>query len=1210
MDGTRVELLDKINSWIKNRSSPNIFLLTGDPGTGKSTIARTIAEMYTIKRELAAYIFFTRGKTDTNATFDTVTNTVIRTIASNIACRNSQISHTIYSTLKMREELYFSSTDALFDELLFTPLKYNEMSQTIVIVLDALDECGSLDEQIQLARLFRDKFRILPSNIRFFVTSRPEHQIVSILSPMPSTGQSCYCVHEKLDHKSESSRKDVTEYIRHSLEELRNCDLIKVGRDRPWEEIISKLGRAADGLFIRAAMAIEYIEENDSLEELLNDTERINLDTLYSTIFEGYLLWKKAEGKVHFPGVVSLILFGKTPMLDVEIDEILDLRNGTTKDVLRGLQLLIDYESGFLQIRHISLYHYLTSPRTSEKDWYIDAGLHRKRIASRCFELMKSQLRFNICDLESSFVLNDDVPDFNERVKKNISPALQYACLHWASHLRDIPYSEELKRQLDHFVYNQLLHWVEILSLTKRLHPFLGSALKHALEWVGNKDPKMTSFLEDAYNYLLEFIIPISKSTPHIYMSFLPVMRQDSEVARHYLRGSNNLTHIVYTGERQKLSLVTQIDVSNGTCLASISPTGEEVYFVSSTGVSLWDIDSGELRDTSFEGESIISFCNYGLAFASVNRDGTTHAWRVDTGRTIRHTFKGDVKNITSVSTSLELRYIATSLEGGNIQIWDTEGDVIGESLRGHSGKVLILSFSYEGEYLASGSEDKSIIIWNTRDKRMKIPPLKGHSDSITSITFSYNGKNIVSGSLDETIRLWDANTGEMLQVFSGSGMASVYSVAYSSNGRYILSGSEDGVVRLWIAEDSKVPPKRFEGHTQRVTSVSFSLLSTRFASTSKDGTIRVWDTEGGHSIVDGPIDAIAISPNGEYLVSGSTNSTVNVWDVDNGKIIKGPLKGHDSWISSLSFSSDGRHFASGSGDNTIRIWDSNGDSITCKGHTDTIRSICFSPDRKHIASASWDKTIRIWDCESGSLILSPLKGHSDWVSSICYSPDGSRIVSGSEDKTIRIWDVLNGNLIRTLEGHSDSVVSVAYSHSSYYIISGSADRTIRLWDANSGEPVYEPMRGHTNIVTSLCFSSDDKWVTSGSSDKSVRLWNVSTGKVLFKGFISSEVNCVAFFPSLDNEYIKFVSGSEDGLIRIWCINIESDEETWNGPFNDGWLTKNDGSLLIWFPPSIRRTLVGGPCTRILNSHYSTTLTMSKYEGDRWVSCFPLRDLL
>ena len=65
-----------------------------------------------------------------------------------------------------------------------------------------------------------------------------------------------------------------------------------------------------------------------------------------------------------------------------------------------------------------------------------------------------------------------------------------------------------------------------------------------------------------------------------------------------------------------------------------------------------------------------------------MNRDGSIHAWRVDTGRTIRHTFKGDVKNITSVATSLELRYMATGLEGGNIQIWNTEGDVIGELLK------------------------------------------------------------------------------------------------------------------------------------------------------------------------------------------------------------------------------------------------------------------------------------------------------------------------------------------------------------------------------------------------------------------------------------------------------------------------------------------------------------------------------------------------
>ena len=489
MDGTRVELLDKINSWIKDRSSPNIFLLTGGPGTGKSTIARTIAETYATTDELATYIFFTRGKADTKAT---VTNTVIRTIACNIASYNSQITHTIHSTLKAMGNRPFLPSYTLFDKLLLIPLKNNEMPKTIVIVLDALDECGSLYEQIQLARLFRDKFRILPSNIRFFVTSRPEHQIVSILSPLSSIGQSCCCVHEKLDHKSESSRKDVTEYIRYNLEDMRNRRLLRVVRDWPWDENIAKLGRAADGLFIWAATVIEFIDgpgqgRRDRLRYLLSDTRRINLDTLYSTIFENCVNLENVLRKEQFSRVVSLILFGRTPMLDVEIDKFLDIKEGTTKDVLRYSRSLIDYEPGCftpIQIHHISLYDYLISPTTAESVWFIDADTEKKRLALRCLELMKRHLRFNICNLESSFVLNDDVPDFNERVKKNISPALRYACLHWASHLRDIPYSEELKRQLDHFVYKQLLHWVEVLSLTKRLHPFLGSTLKNALEWI------------------------------------------------------------------------------------------------------------------------------------------------------------------------------------------------------------------------------------------------------------------------------------------------------------------------------------------------------------------------------------------------------------------------------------------------------------------------------------------------------------------------------------------------------------------------------------------------------------------------------------------------------------------------------------------------------------------------------------------------------
>ena len=102
---------------------------------------------------------------------------------------------------------------------------------------------------------------------------------------------------------------------------------------------------------------------------------------------------------------------------------------------------------------------------------------------SRCFDLMKSQLRFNICDLETSFKFNRDVLDLRERVNKQIHPGLLYACRHWASHLRDVPYSSEILSELDNFIYKQLLYWIEVLSLTGCLYECFEPVLESAIGW-------------------------------------------------------------------------------------------------------------------------------------------------------------------------------------------------------------------------------------------------------------------------------------------------------------------------------------------------------------------------------------------------------------------------------------------------------------------------------------------------------------------------------------------------------------------------------------------------------------------------------------------------------------------------------------------------------------------------------------------------------
>ena len=100
------------------------------------------------------------------------------------------------------------------------------------------------------------------------------------------------------------------------------------------------------------------------------------------------------------------------------------------------------------------------------------------------------------------------------------------------------------------------------------------------------------------------------------------------------------------------------------------------------------------------------------------------------------------------------------------------------------------------------------------------------------------------------------------------------------------------------------------------------------------------------------------------------------------------------NWVLAVAFSPDGKHIVSGSEDRTIRVWDAETGKLLgppLEGHEDRVHAIAFSPDGKHIVSGSYDKTIRLWDAE---MLYPPLDGH-DHVPSVTFSPDHKHITSG-----------------------------------------------------------------------------------------------------------------------------------------------------------------------------------------------------------------------
>jgi len=86
------------------------------------------------------------------------------------------------------------------------------------------------------------------------------------------------------------------------------------------------------------------------------------------------------------------------------------------------------------------------------------------RLVRSCFRIMKSQLRFNICDLPSSFLLDSEVPDLKDRIRANIGDGLRYSCLHWAQHFAQTS-SGNGRREIGDFLQLEVLFWIEAMNL-------------------------------------------------------------------------------------------------------------------------------------------------------------------------------------------------------------------------------------------------------------------------------------------------------------------------------------------------------------------------------------------------------------------------------------------------------------------------------------------------------------------------------------------------------------------------------------------------------------------------------------------------------------------------------------------------------------------------------------------------------------------------
>lgn len=280
------------------------------------------------------------------------------------------------------------------------------------------------------------------------------------------------------------------------------------------------------------------------------------------------------------------------------------------------------------------------------------------------------------------------------------------------------------------------------------------------------------------------------------------------------------------------------------------------------------------------------------------------------------------------------------------------------------------------------------------------------------------------------------------------------------------------------------------------------------------------------------PVAAVAFSPNGQFLASGSYGQ-VAVWDLNAGQPARA-LHNVLGAVNDLRFSPDGKILAVAGGQPSargdLRLYQTSDWKLlgVLRGHDDVVFSVAFSPNGKQLASASFDQLLGLWDVEQLQLIKT-FKAHSDFVYAVAFAPSGQQLYSASKDRTVQVTDIATGKSVFTFSGMDQDVMAVAVSPDGKSVVSSGFEAGVYWWNPQSGERV-KVQGGHGVAVHELAFSKDGKKLISAGADRTVRIWDGTAGTALRTISVGSSVYAAAISPN--NKLVA--AGSFDGVTRVY----------------------------------------------------------------------------
>jgi NACHT domain len=451
-------------------------------GTGKSTIARTIARSFSAQRRLGASFFFSRGGGDLGHAGKFVT-----TLAYQLANTSSSLKHLVCDALAEQNIITQKDLRSQWKELILRPLSGLGAGQHhFVIVVDALDECDREDDIRLILQLMIEANDLTNTRLQVFLTSRPETAMRLGFRDMLEI------LHQDLDLRDiplAIVEHDISVYLRHELGRIRKER--NLSTDWPEDEIIRLLVKRSDRLFIYVATVCRFIgnrrwDPQKRLPMILHGTagksHTANLDEMYSQVLEHSVIEcgdgeEKDELCKRFRQIVGpiVVLFDVlsvsvlASLLSIPIEDI-DL----ALDPLYSVLDIPKHQHLPIRLLHPSFRDFLLDKRRCRNDYFwIDQERIHINLAENCLRLLSITLKKDICNLKTPGVLAYEV--HGSSIDSHLPRYVQYACCYWVDHLN---YVNPIRRneiglhdngKFHVFLENHFLHWLEALSLMKKV---------------------------------------------------------------------------------------------------------------------------------------------------------------------------------------------------------------------------------------------------------------------------------------------------------------------------------------------------------------------------------------------------------------------------------------------------------------------------------------------------------------------------------------------------------------------------------------------------------------------------------------------------------------------------------------------------------------------------------------------------------------------